>query len=241
MRSQMLAVLAPIVASVMLLPAVQASECDVTSVGFTPIDDLGAGLYLNQFPGGLYPDGLNVPPPAHTAEGLARAAAIEPLLPDGSADPAGNYVLLSIGMSNTTQEFCSQGGGEPCDPWTFTGQALAHPLVNKTTLVIANGARGGQAATSWDSSTDSNYNRVRDDVLAPNGLTEAQVQAIWVKQANPGPQVSLPNQNADAYNLQGSLGDIARACMTRYPNLKMIFFSNRIYAGYASTPLNPEP
>jgi hypothetical protein len=230
-----------ILMTVLYAGRVQAADCTATSVNRTPIDDLGSGLYLGQYLGGLYPNGLNTPPAAHAAEGQARALAIEPLDSNGGPSPAGKIVLLSIGMSNTTQEFCSQSGAEPCDPWTFVGQALAHPDVNHTTLVMANGARSGQAATSWDSPTDANFDRVRDDVLAPKGLTEAQVQVVWVKLANPQPAVSLPDPNADAFGLQASLGDSARAVKTRYPNCTLMFLSSRIYAGYADTNLNPEP
>ena len=218
------------------------SICDQTSVGLTPLNDLGVGLYLGQYQGGFYPGGANVAPAAHAAEGISRAATgVMPLDADGTPHPDGAYVLLSIGMSNTTQEFCSQSGFEPCDPWTFMGQAAEHPGVNADALRIANGARGGQAAAAWDSPQDPNYDRVRDEVLAPKGLTETQVQVAWVKVANPGPAHSLPDANADAYVLLGLTGDIARALKTRYPNLQLAFFSSRIYAGYASTPLNPEP
>jgi hypothetical protein len=193
------------------------------------------------FSGGLYPNGGNVLPPAHAAAGQARALAIQPLDAAGNADPAGKIALLSIGMSNTTQEFCSAGGLQPCDSWTFVGQALADSDVNHSTLAFVNGARGGQDAQTWDAPADANYDRVRDTDLAAQGLTEAQVQAVWLKEADIGPSSSLPASSADAYALETFLGDIIRAARARYPNLQCVFLSSRIYAGYASTTLNPEP
>jgi hypothetical protein len=67
------------------------------------------------------------------------------------------------------------------------------------------------------------------------------VQAAWVKLANPKPAVSLPSEQADAFVLEEHLGDVVRAMRVRYPNLKLVFLSSRIYAGYATTDLNPEP
>ncbi|MGE3106725.1 MAG: GC-type dockerin domain-anchored protein [Phycisphaerales bacterium] len=211
-----------------------ASDCSRTSVGLVPISDLGAGLYLGQYQGGLFPGGQNVPPAAHDLAGRNRAAGVTPLDVNGAPSPSGKYVLLSVGMSNTTQEFCCHAG-------TFMGRAAADPNVNHAALVIANGAAGGQSAATWDSPTDPNYDRVRDSVLAPQGLSEQQVQAVWVKVANPGPTVSLPAANADAFTLVTQMGNIVRSIRTRYPNVKQVFFSSRIYAGYASTTLNPEP
>jgi hypothetical protein len=103
-----------------------------------------------------------------------------------------------------------------------------------------NGARGSQVAASWDSPTDEQYDTVRFNRLAALGLTEAQVQIAWVKLANPGPTDSLPG-TSDAQNLEAALGRVVRALKVRYPNLKMVFLSSRIYAGYATTTLNPEP
>lgn len=207
-----------------------AANCKNTSVGLTPISDLGAGLYLGQFQGGLYPSGLNVMPIAHAQEGLARAQAVEPLNPQGQPHVNGKYVLLSIGMSNTTQEYSR-----------FMQLANNSAAVDHVHLVIVDGAAGGQTSSTWDSPTDANYDRVRDMKLAPLGLTETQVQVAWVKTANAGPTVSLPNANADAFTLVQQMGNIVRAMKVRYPNLQIAFFSSRIYAGYASTSLNPEP
>ena len=212
-----------------------ASDCTRTSVGRTPIDDLGAGLYLGQYQGGLFPNGQNTPPPGHDTMGWSRGLAVEPLDTSGNPDASGKYVMVSIGMSNTTQEFC-------CHPTTFMGRAAADPDVNHSTLAIVNGAAGGQSAATWDSPTDANYNRVRNMVLAPQGLSEMQVQVAWVKLANPNPTVSLPNANADAFTQVTQIGNVVRALRTRYPNLKQVFLSSRIYAGYADTStLNPEP
>jgi hypothetical protein len=223
-------------------------RCAVVLVAFAgaalaqqvPLSDLGTAAYLG-FSGGLYPDGSNVPPADHAAAGVAHARAIQPLDTRGLPHRDGRIAMLSIGMSNTTQEFCSQSGNTPCDAWTFVGQALADPEVNGSTLAFVNGARGGQTASEWDSPEDPNYARVRDVDLSRLGLTEAQVQVAWVKVANARPTRSLPTDDADAYALVGQTGNIVRALKARYPNLRMVFLSSRIYAGYATTALNPEP
>ncbi|MBI4421562.1 MAG: hypothetical protein HY560_12120 [Gemmatimonadetes bacterium] len=121
------------------------------------------------------------------------------------------------------------------------GQAAADGSVNRTTLTIVNGARGGQDAPTWDSPADANYDSVRINRLGPLGLTERQVQLVWIKQANAGPRDSLPSTQADAYRLVATLASTVRALQARYPNLKLVFLSSRIYAGYATTTLNPEP
>lgn len=222
----------------------RAADCANASVGLTPLNDLGTGLYLGQFEGGLYPGGSNYLPPAHDAEGLARAAGVEPLDMLGNPSPTGKMVLLSIGMSNTTQEFCgSSNPAQPCASWTFAGQAAVDTQINHATLVIVNGAMGGQTAMTWDSPTDPNYDRVRDTLLVPQGLSEAQVQVAWVKVANAQPSVSLPAANSDAYTLETFTGGVMRALKSRYPNIQIAFVSSRIYAGYArnTSTLNPEP
>jgi hypothetical protein len=77
---------------------------------------------------------------------------------------------------------------------------------------------------------------------------------LWIKNANPSPalhgfaSLSPFTDNCasevatiEACNYESQLGQTIRAAKTRYPNLKQIFISTRIYAGYASAPLNPEP
>src|SRR5438876_1307378 len=209
--------------------------------GRVPLPQLGIGTYKG-FVGGLYPAGANVEPAAHAAAGQSRAQAIVPLDTSGAPSTGGKIVLLSLGMSNTTQEFCSGSSTTTnCSSWSFMGQAAADASVNHTTLAIVNGARGGQDAQAWDATTDANYDTVRLNRLGPLGLTERQVQIVWVKQADAGPQDSLPSAQSDAYQLESRVGNIARALRSHYPNLKITFFSSRIYAGYATTRLNPEP
>ncbi len=206
----------------------------------TPISDLGTGLYLNQYPGGLYPNGSNAVPAPHAALGAARAANVAPLNVLGQPDPAGKFVFLSIGMSNTSQEFSGLNHPTSFQPWTFMGQAAAHPAVNRSSMVMFNGARGGETAAKWDAPGDENYLRVATE-LQQAGLSEQQVRVAWVKVANPNPAVSLPASNSDALTLVRQSGNILRALDARYPNLEQVFFSSRIYAGYATTTLNPEP
>jgi len=209
-------------------------------MGRVPLTELGINTYKG-FAGGLYDGGLNTPPSAHRTEGLARRNAVTPLDAFGSPSGSGKIVMLSVGMSNTSQEFCAGNSTTTsCAPGSFMSQAAADVQVNKTTLTLVNGARGSQVATSWDDPSDVQYDTVRFGRLEPLGLTQAQVQIAWVKLANPGPIDSLPG-TADAVTLEQSLGRVVRAMKIRYPNLRMIFLSGRIYAGYATTTLNPEP
>jgi hypothetical protein len=121
------------------------------------------------------------------------------------------------------------------------GKAAVDPAVNHYTMVIVNGAADGQDAPEWISSQSPNYDRIKVGRLAPLGLSENQVQAIWLKLEDPKPSVSLPADSADARALLANLGLIMRALRVRYPYLRIVFVSSRIYGGYATTDLNPEP
>jgi hypothetical protein len=197
-------------------------------------------LYLGRYEGGLYPGGSDELPGDHLAAGLERASRIRPLDAEGRPDPAGKAVLLSIGMSNATQEFCGSLGND-CAEDTFIDQALADPRVDRLDLALVNGAQGGRAAEEWDSPDDEAYGRVRENALESLGLSEAQVQVVWLKEAHARPFVSLPSPAADALALERDLGEIVRAVAERYPNVQLVFLSSRTYGGYATTDLNPEP
>lgn len=216
-----------------------------------PLTDLLTNLYLGQFQGGLYPGGSNYAPLSHHLEGVRRAAAIQPI--------DGKIVMISVGLSNTNQEFCSFAqatANENCNPWSFVGQQAANQFVNHETFVPVNCARGGQEASVWvdayAKNTDDNHNNnydICDQRLADLGLQTNQVQIAWVKLSNAftGPddpaRISLPAVDADAYRLETRLAQITNALKIRYPNLQQVFFSTRIYGGFgnAAFSISPEP
>lgn len=205
-----------------------------------PLTDLGLRTYFGHA-GGLYPLGSNQPPVDHDSAGRARRNAIRPLDVYGDENPLGKYVLLSIGMSGTTQEWCSQSAAPPCTKWSLMGRAAADPTVNRYSLVIVDGAAEGEDASSWTSPTSASYERVRISRLEPLGLSEKQVQTAWVDLADAQPSKSLPSDSADAYAFLSNLGQSLRAMKVRYPNLQLAFLSSRIYGGYATIDFNPEP
>ena len=189
-----------------------------------PLVDMGEGRLHHGFEGGLYPGGANEMPDDHSAAGFARAAAIQPLDTAGQPAPTGAHVLLSIGMSNTAQEFRR-----------LIGLARHDPMVNHDTLAIVNGAIRGAAASVWVSPSMRTYDDV-DGWLAGQGFSNAQVQIIWLKLANAWPRVSLPNAGADAFALRDSLAKVARALLVRFPNLLQVFVSSRIYHAVGPQP-----
>jgi hypothetical protein len=200
-----------------------------------PLNDLGRDQYKG-FSGGLYENGSNTVPADHHADGLALAEQIKPI--------RGKFVLLAVGMSNAAMEF-----------FTFQNVESSDGRVNHSSMALVRGAQGSMTACAWASAKETprehgckmprylpnQYDRIRDEVLKPAGLGEDQVEVVWMKNADPRPTVALPSQNAEAYEYERYIGDTARALRARYPNLKLLFISSRIYAGYARVPLNPEP
>lgn len=205
-----------------------------------PLTELGSRTYLG-FSGGLYDGGQNSPPAEHATVGAQRAAQVRPRDANGAVSPSGRIVLLSIGMSNTSQEFCGVNVTVNCVTGSFMQRAATDPAVNRSTLVLVNGAQGGMDAGEWTTASARPFDVVRDDRLASMGVTEQQVQVIWLLEATKQPADSLPAATADAFALESNLGKIVRALRVRYPNLQQVYLSNRIYGGYATTRENPEP
>jgi len=206
------------------LPALHASNCAGTAVGKTPINDLGTGTYQGQ-PGGLYPGGLDLRPAWHDAN-LDRVGRVMLLDAQGQPDAAGGrIVLMSVGMSNTTQEFS-----------TFKPLADADPAKNSR-LVIVDAAQGGQDAAIISNPAAPYWTGV-DQKLAAAGVTPLQVESIWLKEARAQPTEAFPT---DATILRDQLRSIVQIIGARYPNTRSVYLSSRTYAGYATSTLNPEP
>lgn len=229
-------ILARIVTLGFLLGGAPASgQCvsNLTSTGNLPLMDLGAAPYLAGHAGGLYPGGSNVRPTAHLAAGLAIAGSdVVPRDAAGGVDLANGLIgMISVGMSNTTQEFA---GG----PETFLPRANADPARNPR-LVIVDGAQGGQAAEDWVNGTQPWI--VLASRVAAAGLSPEQVQVAWVKLANRQPN-NLGAFPLHAQNLSADLGSVVQLLRSVYPNLRLAFLSSRTRA-YTDVPtgLNPEP
>jgi uncharacterized protein YjdB len=238
------------------------------------MDMTSSNNYLN-FQGGLYENSSDTVPTDHDAAGKAAAAAIQPLDQTGKPSSAGAVVFLGIGMSNATEEFSdfinTAAVTAGVNHTTLAMEDGASGAETACYWTVAQGQTGTACPQARGSLLDNQYDRVRDSVLAtattapsapagcggpPNPvpcLTEAQVQVLWIKNANPRPGASneralcdatvtgcVNDLGTEAVNYESQLGQTIRAAKSRYPNLQQVFLSTRIYAGYATDGLNPE-
>jgi hypothetical protein len=165
---------------------------------------------------------------------MAAARQIRPLDAEGRPSPDGKVVLISVGMSNTTQEFRA-----------FMRLAEQDPEKSPS-VVLVDGAQGGMEASAW--ANPEKVTRagrpdpwsVLDRRLEQAGVMAGQVQVAWIKQARANP-AALGEFPRHAEALKDDLAVIVRKLKGRLSNLKIVYLSSRIYAGYAATPLNPEP
>jgi hypothetical protein len=199
-------------------------DCAQTSVGLTPLTDLGTGTY-HGYQGGLYPGGSNQPPSSYAQVGLAHARAVQPLDANGQPDPNGRIVLLSIGMSNATLEFSE-----------FEREADADPRKNPQ-VVIVDGAQPGKNAEVIKDPADEFWD-VLDQRLAEAGVGDRQVQVVWLKEAIGQESEPFP---IDARHLQKDEAQIFQILRRRFAHLQIVYVSSRTYGGYAVSRLNPEP
>jgi hypothetical protein len=128
-------------------------------------------------------------------------------------------------MSNTTQEF-----------QTFLTLASSDPSRDPR-LVLIDGAQGGQTAADWANPACPCWTMLNARIQQA-GLSSQQIAAAWIKLANRQPTGpwSFATQQ-----LKTDIVTVVRALKTRFPNLVLGYLSSRIYAGYATTTLNPEP
>jgi hypothetical protein len=199
-----------------------------TTTPIVALTDLGTGTYQGS-EGGLYPNGSNVRPASHDADGVARAQGIQPLDSNGNYSPTGKYVLMAIGESTAQNEFNR-----------FLPIANADPTKNPN-LVIVNGAQGGATPNNFTSTTSAYWSTVLDNYLPQNGVTAKQVVAIWMEDTDGIASGTFPS---DITTLQSEYETMMQTMLTLFPNLKLVYFSSRVYGGYSNgvgSPDNPEP
>jgi hypothetical protein len=193
--------------------------------GLTPLNEMSAEDRYQDQDGGLYGQGRNAPPDEHLRAAREQAAKIEPLDAEGKPDEDGRIVFASISMSNATQEFS-----------TFKRIADSDPTKSPK-LTIVDCAQGGQAMAEWAPPQAAPWQEAERRLKAA-GVTPQQVQIAWIKLANKQPSGDLHEHGK---KLQRDTLAVIQNAKARFPNLRIAYLGSRIYAGYASGALNPEP
>ncbi|MCE9603489.1 MAG: hypothetical protein K8U03_01150 [Planctomycetia bacterium] len=196
-----------------------------TSVGLKPLNEMTASDVYKGEDGGLYGGGKNEPPSAHAAAAKKETARILPRSTDGKPSPDGKIVLISISMSNATQEFS-----------TFKRIADAEER-KSSQLTIVDCAQGGQTMAAWARADARAWDEAERRLTAA-GVSPEQVQIAWIKLANAGPSGEL---NEHGKRLYDDTLVVLQLAKEKFPNLRIAYLGSRIYAGYATTRLNPEP
>lgn len=215
-----------------LAAAQQGPECTLPFESVSlPLTDLGSGTYTRMdgtetnYTGGLYPDGSNERPPAHERAGQRIAASILPLNPAGEHDPlGGRIVMVSIGMSNTGQEFGA-----------FQSLAHRNPEINPQVTLI-NGGVGGRTAEYWVDPASDAWDELQRR-LDHFSISNEQVQIAWVKLT----LVKGGEFPEKALELQDHLARIMQHLKDRFPNLKIAYLSSRTRSYTYWRGLSPEP
>jgi hypothetical protein len=190
-----------------------------------PLSDMAADESYERQTGGLYGDGSNEPPAALRASAGTAIASIQPLDAEGNPAVDGKIVLISISMSNATQEFA-----------TFKQMAHSDPR-KAASLTIVDCAQGGQAMAEW-APEDAGPWREALSRLDQAGVSPRQVQVAWIKLANKNPRGTMQEH---LEKLETDTTKVLQNAKARFPNLRIAYLGSRIWGGNATGSLNPEP
>ncbi len=200
-------------------------EIGKPSVGLKPLTEMTASDRYKGEDGGLYGGGKNEPPEAHQKAAKKETAKIQPLDARGKPAKDGKIVLVSISMSNATQEF------------SYFKKIADRDEDKSARLTIVDCAQGGQTMARWANLKNPCWN-VAAQRLEAAGVSPEQVQIAWIKLANAGPKGELSEHGKQ---LQKDTVTVLHNLKERFPNLRIAYLGSRIYGGWANTPLNPEP
>jgi hypothetical protein len=192
---------------------------------FKPLTEMSADDRYQGEDGGLYGAGKNTPPDEHRKAAEAALALVQPR--DRAGEPAkdGRIAFISISMSNATQEFSKF-------------QEIADADKGKSDLVaIVDCAQGGQAMAEWVDPAAGPWTEA-ERRLAAAGISDKQVQVAWIKLANKGPRGTLAEHG---HKLEKDTLAVIHNAKSKFPNLQVVYLSSRIYGGYSTGALNPEP
>ncbi|MGH8094907.1 MAG: PKD domain-containing protein [Chthoniobacterales bacterium] len=233
LRSEIIGLSALLAATLISLPLAAKGDCSLTTTGNVPLPDLGSNTYQG-FEGGLYPDGSNAGPVQHQTAGVAQGGQVKPLDATGAVDDSHGLIgLISIGMTNASEEWAS--GGDTA----FKPRADADPSKDPQ-VTIADGAQDGKDAIAWADPNNDAWTTLAQRLSAA-GVSAAQVQVVWMNLdiSYPMPYGAFP---AHAKVLQADIESIVRTLKSRYPNVQIVYLASRTRA-YTDDPaqLSPEP
>lgn len=205
--------------------AARGASVGRSTVGFNPLTEMTADDRYKNEDGGLYGGGRNEPPETLTAAARTATARIRPLDEEGRPSTQGTIGLVSISMSNATQEFSR-----------FKQLADADELKSPRVTVV-DCAQGGQTMARWADPQAACWSEA-ERRLQQARVSPKQVQVVWLKLANAGPRGDLQEHGRQ---LERDTRRVLANLVQRFPNLQIAYLGSRIYGGYADGQLNPEP
>ncbi len=196
-----------------------------STVGFKPLTEMTDEDRYKGEDGGLYGAGRNELPESWNKVAVLMTSKIHPLNAEGVPAADGKIGLVSISMSNATQEFAR-----------FKQLADADPLKSRSVTVV-DCAQGGQTMARW-ADPQANCWREADRRLKAAGVSHEQVQVVWIKLANAAPSGELQQHGKQ---LEQDTRMVLANLTKYFPNLRIAYLGSRIYGGWADGRLNPEP